>query len=401
MRKIAGYGLAIIFSMALLTSVNSPVFAQSCSGCSPEDICESQCCHCGCAGCGSPKKNYSGGCCGGFYELEDGTCWRESCTPNPTPTPEPTPTPSCGGLSESCCCAIIGDPDCNCTPPYNPSDPDPALCYCEDIGPTPTPMPCGGGPGDAALCCPEPNPCNPPYEPTYEADLCICWHPTKPPCHGVTTGLPGSCILFAPQCPEPPLFIDGGAGEGGCDFGGYCCVDQCNSYDECVGESTGLGGFCYLFSPSCPTWDPWNWIVDKPVGSSCGWWGEYCCVPPAHCSVVTPANTPTPGPGPGEPGNPLCVDAVSIDTAIGCIPVSDVTNFAGFMVRWGMGIGGGISFLLTIAGGFMIITSAGSLERIKAGKELITAAISGLALIIFSVFILEMTGFRILRLPGF
>jgi len=48
----------------------------------------------------------------------------------------------------------------------------------------------------------------------------------------------------------------------------------------------------------------------------------------------------------------------------------------------------------------MIITAAGDKRKLQGGKELLTAAVSGLFLIIFSVFILDLIGIRILRIPG-
>lgn len=48
----------------------------------------------------------------------------------------------------------------------------------------------------------------------------------------------------------------------------------------------------------------------------------------------------------------------------------------------------------------MIMTSGGNTEKTKAGKELLTAAITGLMILIFSVFILDFFGLRILRIPG-
>lgn len=98
----------------------------------------------------------------------------------------------------------------------------------------------------------------------------------------------------------------------------------------------------------------------------------------------------------------LCNGDRGIDSAIGCIPVfsgSDLTPLAAYIIRWGVGIGGGIAFLLILYAGFQIITSQGVPEKIKAGRELITAALSGLLLIIFAVFILEFIGVDILGLP--
>jgi hypothetical protein len=94
--------------------------------------------------------------------------------------------------------------------------------------------------------------------------------------------------------------------------------------------------------------------------------------------------------------SPLCGGGVS--TAIGCIPIFSQNDFLAFILRWAVGIGGGIAFLLMIYAGFMIMTAAGNPERLKAGQELLTSAISGLILLIFSVFILKFIGVDILGL---
>jgi len=87
-----------------------------------------------------------------------------------------------------------------------------------------------------------------------------------------------------------------------------------------------------------------------------------------------------------------------IDTAIGCIPVSDTNSFMGWILGWAIGVGGGIAFLLIIYASFMIMTSQGVPDRLKAGQELLTSAISGLIMLIFSVFILKFIGIDILGL---
>ena len=63
-----------------------------------------------------------------------------------------------------------------------------------------------------------------------------------------------------------------------------------------------------------------------------------------------------------------------------------------------MGVGSGIAFMLSLYAGFMVMTSAGNPERLKAGQELLTSAIGGLILLIFSVFILKFIGIDILKL---
>lgn len=89
------------------------------------------------------------------------------------------------------------------------------------------------------------------------------------------------------------------------------------------------------------------------------------------------------------------------NSAIGCIPVFNSEDFLGFLLRWATGIGAGIAFLLIVYGGFMIMTSSGNPDRLKAGQELLTSAISGLILLIFSIFILKVIGIDILGIPGF
>lgn len=99
-------------------------------------------------------------------------------------------------------------------------------------------------------------------------------------------------------------------------------------------------------------------------------------------------------------GSLTCDDEESINTAIGCIPIGDTNSFIGFILGWGIGIGGGIAFLLILLGGFQVMTSNGVPEKVQAGKELITSAITGLVMLIFSVFILRFIGVDILQLPG-
>lgn len=93
----------------------------------------------------------------------------------------------------------------------------------------------------------------------------------------------------------------------------------------------------------------------------------------------------------------LCEDGTSINTAIGCVPaLSDSASLTNFILTWAIGVGGGIAFLLILFAGFQIMTSSGDPQRLKAGQELLTAAISGVVMLIFSVFILRVIGVNIL-----
>lgn len=96
----------------------------------------------------------------------------------------------------------------------------------------------------------------------------------------------------------------------------------------------------------------------------------------------------------------LANDHAGIQTAIGCVPIETPEEFLGFLVRWAVGVGAGISFLLIIFAGFQIMTASGDPEKLKAGQEIMSSAIAGLVLIILSVFIIEVIGVDILKLPG-
>jgi hypothetical protein len=100
-------------------------------------------------------------------------------------------------------------------------------------------------------------------------------------------------------------------------------------------------------------------------------------------------------------GNPRC-SKDELATAIGCLNiVGSQEALLGSLLKWGVGVGGGIAFLLILYAGFMIMSSSGDPERLKAGQELLTSAISGLVLLIFSVFVLNFIGVDILGLGEF
>ncbi len=88
-------------------------------------------------------------------------------------------------------------------------------------------------------------------------------------------------------------------------------------------------------------------------------------------------------------------------TAIGCINISSENGIIQSLFRIGIGLGGAIALLCNIYGAFLFQTSRGNPEGIKKAQDLITSCITGLLLIIFSVFILRLIGYNILRIPGF
>lgn len=148
-----------------------------------------------------------------------------------------------------------------------------------------------------------------------------------------------------------------------------------------------------------------------PTGTLCGYLGRPCCegrsviekrtchspyVPSAEfsttciCKEVSTLNTTCSLNG-----------RMGVNTALGCIPTDDLNAFLTNILGKVIFVASGIAFLLMAFGAFQIITSAGSPEKVKAGSELITSALSGLLFILFSVFLLKLIGVDILHLPGF
>ena len=140
-------------------------------------------------------------------------------------------------------------------------------------------------------------------------------------------------------------------------------------------ECTADGGTCRAARVLCNNGE--SSVGQKDCGGT-GAGGQKCCVPEVG-------------------SNPMAgCSAESINTAIGCIPVGNTNQFMGWILGWAVGVGGGIAFLLIVYASFMVMTSQGVPDRLKAGQELLTSAISGLIMLIFSVFILNFIGIDIL-----
>lgn len=99
-----------------------------------------------------------------------------------------------------------------------------------------------------------------------------------------------------------------------------------------------------------------------------------------------------------DPQNPGA--EITCSTAIGRIKTS-VGGFINSLFAKVLGIVGGIAVLLIIISGYRLMTSQGNPEKVQGAREQLTAAIVGLLFVIFSLVILEMIGYDILRLPGF
>lgn len=181
-----------------------------------------------------------------------------------------------------------------------------------------------------------------------------------------------SCQIGSHQCIQdatpPPGY--------NCTAGGQCnpapdgSVPQYDTYDDCIAACTGTTPIYFNCDPTNGCTEAQGGVYDNI--SEC----NKNCQPNMDmwCN--------------GQTGQ--------LNTAIGCIPILDQAGFINFILKWAIGIGAGIAFMLSLYAGFIIMTASGNPERIKAGKELLTSAIAGLMLIIFAVFVLNFIGVDIL-----
>jgi hypothetical protein len=120
------------------------------------------------------------------------------------------------------------------------------------------------------------------------------------------------------------------------------------------------------------------------------------------------AQSPLCKPDPNDPNKTNCTSAAGkfcksgeeLKTAIGCIP-TDPQGLVMAVLKIVLGISGALALLFMIFGSFRMITSAGSPEALKAGKDQFSSAVIGLLFIIFSVLLLQILGADILNIPGF
>ena len=96
-----------------------------------------------------------------------------------------------------------------------------------------------------------------------------------------------------------------------------------------------------------------------------------------------------------KPGKPK-----KIYTSIGCIDTS-IGGIIAQVFSMGIGIAGLIAFGCIVYSAFLMQMSQGNPEQIQKAQENITSCITGLILIILSIFILRVIGVDILRIPGF
>ncbi len=172
------------------------------------------------------------------------------------------------------------------------------------------------------------------------------------------------------------------------------CFNPKNQPTPTAAPCGTLNYVCCSSSPLCQT-------DLEPQSTGVG--NCYCVNTPLPTSLPPPTGTPQFLPvGVVDPTCAVDGDPKGgINSALGCIPANSFNAFIAWLLGNIVFIASGIAFILMIVGAIMILTSAGTPEKVKAGGELITSALSGLIFIILSVFLLNLIGVNILHIPGF
>lgn len=192
------------------------------------------------------------------------------------------------------------------------------------------------------------------FDPGYQQTFCF--------------GLGGNGVITSPvQCP----------------FQGECCrsADLCTRYFGCVYDENGI---------------PTGSCEERYTGGDLSTDINSClqsCQPPPQTPGEDTASRVSVGCGPRGSERPGYVN-----TAIGCMPFTIISETARFFLAWGLSIGGGVALLLIGIAAIMFATSAGNPEKVKGARELFWAAITGLGMLLLSVFLLRFIGVDVLGL---
>lgn len=87
-------------------------------------------------------------------------------------------------------------------------------------------------------------------------------------------------------------------------------------------------------------------------------------------------------------------------TDFGCVP-DDPIGFVGKFYGIGLSILGMIAFLFLIIGGYYILTSQGSPEKLRKGREYILYSLLGVLLAVFGFVFVQIIAGDVLKIPGF
>lgn len=267
-----------------------------------------------------------------------------------------------GGDNQNYCAQFNGDEDaCNNAAGYCQSCSSPSFCTAENTCPSNSSSSTGTCANPSEICCLQDDITPPPPETCYKCvnnfgtNQCVAVAPEEDSTCGVNWSDPVVCNQ---ECEDADTFTS------------FYCDEVEN---QCLVAAPGEGEF---EGPNAYT-DCQAACID--TGGSFGDQNLFC----------------------DADGNPTNRNYNGqIYTAIGCIDVENITLTSSFLTKLGLGIGGGLSLLLMGIAGVLISTSAGDPRRLQAGQELLTAAIAGLMLVIFSAFILRVLGVEILGIPN-
>jgi len=225
-----------------------------------------------------------------------------------------------------------------------------------------------------------------------------------------SNGVPINCGTTSGCCKTKEEF------QNECELAGGKCFNNNPGSTYTPLNKTCDSGSCYkqitvaapCSSPAICTYAPGGCPTGTKIAPGlCTGFNYVCCVDDgsgtAKSTITNPLtlfNLPANKKYCDSSGNPVIGPTERLYTAIGCIRVSNLEDLVSDILKWAIGIGGGVAFLLIIYSGIMIMTSSGNPERLKAGQELLTSAIAGLIMLIFSVFILRVIGVDILKIPG-
>lgn len=90
-----------------------------------------------------------------------------------------------------------------------------------------------------------------------------------------------------------------------------------------------------------------------------------------------------------------------INTGVGFTDQSGQANVVQVILSILFSIAGGIALLYLLYAAFLILTSQSDPERLNYGKRLAGGAVAGLIFCLFAVFLVNLIGSGILRIPGF
>ena len=159
----------------------------------------------------------------------------------------------------------------------------------------------------------------------------------------------------------------------------------CSSNQECIDATGNPEATCVADECQVPESEP------EIVGEAAE---IERCTPFDYCSQV---------PASQRSACTTCINSgkenEKIFTAVGCVSVSG-EELAADLIKLLLGVGGGVALLSMLAAAFRFTISKGDSGQIKEAKELMTASITGLLFIIFSVIILQFVGVQILHIPG-